>query len=130
MRVFLDANILFSAADARSITSADLAELIRLGHEVVTNSYAWDETKRNLMRKRPHMLEGLEDLRSMLEIVDTSNPFLNIECAEKDKEILAGAISAGCTHLWTGDKRHFGTFYGKKVHGVLIVPSVSIMFGL
>ena len=126
MKVFLDANILFSAADAQSKTSEVLSELVSSGHEAVTNVYAWDETERNLMKKRPHMLRGFEDLRGLVEIVDTSLARLDVECEEKDMAILAGAIDAGCSHLWTGDKKHFGKFYGKRIHGLLVVPSVPL----
>ncbi len=49
----------------------------------------------------------------------------DVELVEKDKPILAGAIGAGCTHLWTSDRLHFGPFYGTVVHGVRIVSSIQ-----
>jgi len=126
MRIFLDANVLFSLADARSRTSETLSMLMQFNHEVVTNSYAWGEAYRNLESKRPHWLSGLEELRDMVMLVDTAGILLNIECEEKDKPILAGAIGTGCTHLWTGDKAHFGKYYGRKIHGVMIVSNILL----
>jgi hypothetical protein len=50
----------------------------------------------------------------------------DLEVAEKDKPILAGAIGAACTHLWTSDRLHFGAWYGKCLHSVLIVSSIHL----
>ena len=126
MRVFLDANILFSAAGTESKTANTLAKLIKNGHEAVTNSYAWDEAADNLTKKRPHTLGTLEKLRGLVKIIDDTKPYLTFDCEEKDRQILAGAIGTGCSHLWTGDKKHFGMFYGRRIHGVLVVPSVPL----
>ncbi len=32
------------------------------------------------------------------------------------------AIEANATHLLTGDIRHFGSFFGKRVEGILVLP--------
>jgi predicted nucleic acid-binding protein len=126
MRVFLDANILFSATDTRSRISVFFLELLRLGHEAVTSSYAWAETQRNLERKRPHWLNGLDRIRNHIEISDASIKPVGVACVEKDEPILAGAIGARCTHLWTGDKAHFGAFYGRKICGVTVISSFHL----
>ena len=39
----------------------------------------------------------------------------------KDRPILVAAIAAQATHLLTGDFKHFGPLYGKRIHGVLIL---------
>ena len=44
-----------------------------------------------------------------------------MELAEKDRPILDAAIAGKCTHLLTGDAKHFGTWMGKSVSGVKIV---------
>jgi len=126
MRVFLDANILFSASDLKSRTSFILLELLRLNHEAVTSPYAWAETQRNLERKRPRCLNGFERIRDRITIVDAWETPVGVECVAKDTPILAGAIGAKCTHLWTGDKAHFGMFYGKKICGVTVVSTVLL----
>ena len=43
-----------------------------------------------------------------------------IYMADKDQPILAGAMGAGCSHLWTNDARHFGSFYGRTIDSVLV----------
>ena len=126
VRVFLDANVLFSASDLRSRTAETLRTLIQQNHEVVTNSYAWGEVWRNVSTKCPHWLSSLERFRDVVEIIDASVNPVDVECVEKDIPILAGAIGAQCTHLWTGDKAHFGKFYGKKTHGVTVVSSILL----
>ena len=126
MRVFLDANILFSASELQSRTFATLAALLQLNHEAVTSPYAWGETQRNLGRKRPHLLDGFKALRDMVTIVDAWETPVGVECVAKDAPILAGAIGAKCTHLWTGDKAHFGMFYGKRICGVTVVSGIQL----
>jgi len=44
-----------------------------------------------------------------------------LELAEKDRPILDAAIAGNCTHLLTGDARHFGMWMGKSVSGIKIV---------
>jgi uncharacterized protein len=40
---------------------------------------------------------------------------------EKDIPIIFAAIEAHATHLLTGDVRHFGAYFGKKIEGVMII---------
>ena len=39
---------------------------------------------------------------------------------EKDRLVLAAAAALGCGALVTGDRTHFGRFYGRTVAGVRI----------
>ena len=125
MKVFLDANILFSASDSNSATRRLLEVLSRRG-SAVTNPHAWEEARRNLERKRPHLLPGLESLRQTVAITSAFRLPADVAVAEKDKPVLAGAVGAACTHLWTSDRQHFGALYGKTLHGVAIVSSVQL----
>ena len=43
-----------------------------------------------------------------------------VNLPEKDQPILAAAFKARATHLLTGDRRHFGECFGKRICGVLI----------
>ncbi len=36
--------------------------------------------------------------------------------------ILLAAIDGRATHLLTGDREHFGSFYRREIGGVLILP--------
>ena len=121
-RIFLDANVLFSAAwrpesPLRALWSRDV--------ERVTSSYAVEEARRNLAALRPESLPDLEHLLTGLRIQPVTDDMgldPGIPLAEKDRPILAAAIAILATHLLTGDKTHFGPFYGTTVHGVRILP--------
>jgi uncharacterized protein len=122
MKVFLDANILFSAADPASNTRHLLDDLAAKA-QMVTSPHAIEEARRNLALKRPHQVAGLDEL---LRVVVTTGAFRrDIESGlpEQDFPIIAGAAGAECTHLWTGDQRHFGQWYGKQLIGVRVVSS-------
>jgi uncharacterized protein len=121
--VFLDANILFSAAYR---SDAGLKRLWKLpGARLITSAYAAEEARRNL--GYPERREDLAGLLDSLEVVTTALPaehllYSTVKLPEKDQPILLAAIGAGATHLLTGDFRHFGSHYGERIVGVLILP--------
>ena len=121
-RLFLDANVLFSAAYR---SDAGVQRLWALdGATLLTSHYAIEEALRNLREE-----EQRERLRGLLQNVE-SVPALSldpdargsVELREKDWPILGGAVAAGATHLITGDRRDFGPFFGTVLFGVLILP--------
>jgi uncharacterized protein len=120
VKVFLDANILFSAARPDSPLRALVLSLIKQS-ACVTNSHAVTEAERNLASKQPqHSLSG----RELIHQVPLDNRYTDPPTGtlpEKDKPILGGAIATRCTHLLTGDRTHFGSFYGRKIKGVEVV---------
>jgi len=120
MRIFLDANILFSAAQPQSRMAAFL-EVIFDKEECLTNPYAVDEARRNLALKFPGGLKSLERLAKRCEMVSRLAADLAVDLPLKDKPILGGAIAGQATHLLTGDERDFGKYWGKTVQGVKIV---------
>lgn len=120
-RVFLDANVLFSAA-----WRADSA-LTRLWEDpgrriLVTSTYAVAEAERNLPDTERRA--RLEALLARTEVVadpgDASLP-ADIALPENDRPILAAAIAARCTHLLTGDRANFGPLIGTVVNGIRIL---------
>ena len=121
--IFLDANVLFSGAYR---PDAGLRRLWTLpGVRLITSVYAAEEARRNL--SNPGQRRDLEELLGSVEIVPTAAPpdhslFSDLELPQKDWPILLAAISAGATHLLTGDFRHFGPYYGKRIEGVLVLP--------
>lgn len=126
MRIFLDANILFSAADIRSATHQLLLMALKAG-SVVTSPHAWEEARRNLANKRPHLLPGLDDIKGRIELTHALQEHLDVEIEEKDRPILAAAVASACTHLWTSDRMHFGHLYNKIVQGVRVVSSLQLL---
>ncbi len=121
-RLFLDANILFSAAYR---SDAGVQRLRTAPNsELVTSDYAIEEATRNLADADQR--ERLDGLLESVEIVPSRvlDPDLrgNVQLRDKDWPILSGAVAAGATHLITGDTRDFGSYFGTEVLGILILP--------
>ena len=128
-RVFLDANVLFSAAHATDNCFLELWH--RKNIQLLTSEYAVQETGRNLTG-----VERLKRLKRLLEAMEivpcrTAHPPpdapLGVVLPPKDRPILVAAVNAQATHLLTGDRRHFGKYYGKRVCGVLIQPPAQYL---
>jgi predicted nucleic acid-binding protein len=127
-RIFLDANVLFSAAWR---DDAGLQRLWRLaGTTLVTSSYALEEARRNLPDERQR--QRLQKLATDLEIgearQEASVP-AGIALPTADRPILGAAIATGATHLLTGDRRAFGPYFDKTVSGVLIPKPATYLAG-
>lgn len=123
VRLFLDANILFSAAYREN---AGLAKLWKLSHiKPISSDYAITEAERNL--REQHQLQRLKIFVHSLEVITTYNDSLipcDITLSAKDRPILAAAIVAKANFLITGD-RDFEHLFGKKILGVTVItPSV------
>jgi predicted nucleic acid-binding protein len=121
-RVFLDANVLFSAA---YMESSGLARLWQLADaELLSSDYAIEEARRNLAPDREPALARLSRLTATLTIVNLpQNPkqSLNVRIDAKDRPILLAAIRGKADYLLTGDGRHFGHLYGKRIEGVMVL---------
>jgi len=120
MRVFLDANILFSAS-LRGSRLRDLLGILFARAHCLTNAYAVEEARRNLELKAPDGLPRLETLVRKCELVLVSTVELDVVVKSKDMPILGGAVTGKATHLLTGDERDFGSLFGKSVQGVTVV---------
>jgi predicted nucleic acid-binding protein len=120
MRVFLDANILFSAAQSHSRMRAFL-DILMDRAKCLTNEYAIEEARRNLAAKFPDTIKALERLAKRCEVISRLETDLKIELPLKDVPILSGAIAGHATHLLTGDEKDFGKFWGTTIQGVKIV---------
>lgn len=118
-RLFLDANVLFSAA-YRSDSGLRALWSCR-GVTLLTTAYAAEEARRNLPDDAAR-----SRLEKLLSTVDTVPDILTgelpdrVDLPEKDRPILLSAMAANATHLVTGDRAHFGQFFGRSVAGVLI----------
>ncbi len=125
MKVFLDANILFSASIPKSLLAGFLSGLERHA-TLITNAYAKAEAERNIAAKAPKRLAAYHEFAEKLQVVPLLVFDLDVELAEKDRPILCGAIAAHSDYLLTGDKKDFGHLYGQTVRGVKIV-SVQLL---
>jgi len=120
--LFLDANILFSAAYREN---SGLLRLWKLkAATLVSSTYAIEEARRNLDQEGQR--ERLEELLIRVEKLPYRHENIelpeNVMIKEKDKPILLAAIATKADYLITGDMRDFGKFYGKKIRGVTILP--------
>jgi len=120
-RLFLDANVLFSAAYRKEAGVARLWELH--GSVLITSDYAVEEARRNLTEAHQRerlaaLLDGIEVTRSRTLAHSLRG---EVDLPEKDWPILSDALAGGATHLITGDFRHFGPYFGKRILGVLIL---------
>ena len=68
MRIFLDANILFSAVKSDGAVHAFVAMLLDVGHECWVDGYVVDEARRNIMAKAPGRLSHLDALVSRVRM--------------------------------------------------------------
>ena len=126
--VFLDANVLFSAA-----YRAD-SRLRRLWHlrgvQLITSGFAVEEARRNLTTaaQRTELHTLLESIRIVAFSGPLDHPvFATIALPDKDRPILLAAITARATHLVTGDLQHFGPYYGQEIEGVRIMPPADYL---
>ena len=130
MRIFLDANILFSAAKSNGGVRQLLDRLIKARHDCCVDGYVVEEARRNLALKAPQGLTVLEALLVEMHVAPAQPGDAPLEAAlplpEKDRPVLAAAIRHRCAALVTGDRTHFGRHYGKTVRGVTIHSPRSI----
>ena len=117
-RVFLDANILYSVCHGSPGLERlwDLAE--KGACRLPASGYVIDEARRNL--QSPERVRRLDDFLLHMEVVLEAD--MRIECPvsldERDRPVLMAAISAWADYLLTGDKRHFGDYFGQRIAGV------------
>ena len=119
MKIFLDANILFSAVLPGSRTGKFLTVVLKRA-EIVTSAYAVEEARRNLAGHKPVTLDELRRLAYAMPLVNGTAMLPDLALPAKDRPILAAAIAAGCTHLLTGDFKHFGPLLGQSIGGVRV----------
>ena len=106
-RVFLDANVLFSAAYRSDAAVRRLWQLKIAA--LMTSAYAAEEARRNLAN--PAQLAALEELLNSIQVMPESPqylPWASKLVPDKDAPILAAAIGARADVLLTGDIKHFG----------------------
>ena len=83
-----------------------------------------EEARRNIESKAPSRLPALAALLDLMEIASVGfDPATAIGASvlpEKDRPVLAAAIRLKCDVLVTGDRTHFGRFYGREVNGLAV----------
>jgi predicted nucleic acid-binding protein len=124
-RVFLDANVLFSAAYRASSGLLALWKVRKA--RLCSSRYAVEEARINL--DEAPQRERLIRLSFSLELFEAQPQELpgRMVLPEKDVPIMLAAISARATHLLTGDGRHFGPYFGRTFAGILVLPPADYL---
>ena len=127
-RLFLDANVLFTAAhspDGKAALLFDALELKRW--QLVASAFAIAEARRNVAAKYPARSARLESLIAQLtEVGQPTAVGIGIRLPEKDQPIYLAALACRATHLLTGDLRHFGPHMNQpQATGGLIIQTVG-----
>jgi len=110
--VFLDANILFSAAYRETTALRQLWTLPAV--QLMTSDYAIQEVRRNLDRAKHPLFAAL--LQEII-VVPTPAPGSRLlppalVLPVKDAPIFLAAAATSATHLVTGERRQFGSYFG------------------
>lgn len=128
IRLFLDANVLFTAAHNPSGKAALVIDLGAQGYwEIVSCSYAIEEARRNISIKFPDSLKRFEAfMATVIKVPSRSGRNCPVILPEKDRPILEAAIQCKASHLLTGDIKDFGPFMKKpNLTSGVIIQTVS-----
>ncbi len=125
IRVFLDANVVFSASN-RDSNIARLIHRLLETDEVITSDFAAEEARRNIQVKRPTWAIHLQRLLHQIQVVPSSQFNLPVELSEKDQPILCTAIRSQCQYLATDDRKDFGHLYDQIVEGITIISLAKL----
>ena len=121
VRLFLDANVLISAA------WKDNSKVARLWStpdvELITSNYVVIECKRNLpgSEQQNRLSQFLQTVR-VLEFQRTPVLENSPDLPEKDRHVLAATVLARADFLVTGDRKHFGAWYEDAILGIRVEP--------
>jgi predicted nucleic acid-binding protein len=124
-RLFLDANVLFSAAYR---ANAGLLQFWKLKNVALCSSrYALEEARINLTEDvQKHRLDKLASAIDFFDSIPRGLP-RDVVVPDKDLPILLAAIAARSTHLITGDVHHFGRYFGKTIEGMLVLSPADYL---
>jgi len=133
VKLFLDANVIFSAAHREEGRSQDLVALAQAGLcELLASRHAIEEARRNLELKsagfEPRLAKALAQVTMVAEA-----PAALVEWGRaqglplKDAPILAAAVSAHADLLVTGDGRDFGHLFGHVLRGTRVVTPAAAL---
>ena len=133
MRIFADANVLFSAARSAGAIRTLLQMLQSEGHALAADAYVVAEARRNLQYKvSADALAFLEDLLGQIKVRKVIYAEVAHEQSlvgwlpEKDRPVLLAAMAMRCDVLLTGDRTHFGAGYGKTFAGVTVYAPAQL----
>ena len=133
MKLFLDANIIFTAAYSPQGLSHGLFRLAAFGKcSLCTSAFAREEAERNIQKKAPEKLTEVTKLMQQVEFFPEPHPQLvrrveRLPMAGKDAPVLAAAIQGKADIFVTGDRRDFGHLFGQLIEGVKILTPADTL---
>ena len=125
MKIFLDANILFSASLPGSQMRRLVDRLLR-DHQVRSSNYAYEEALRNLQLNRKSAVPVLLELAKGIEILQSVDGELPVPIAAKDRPILYTALKSGSGFLLTGDQKDFGHLMTQTIGSLTILSPLPM----
>lgn len=131
MRIFLDANVLFSAARSAGAVRQLVYAVHAAGHMLVADEYVATEARRNVAAKASgDAMDYLHALLGQIEVSPVQYPGTAqaalLWLPEKDRPVLLAAMTLKCDALVTGDRTHFGAGYGKVFGGVTLYSPAQL----
>ena len=131
LRILLDANILFSAANSNGAVRQLLHDLHADGHVLAADAYVATEAHRNIAAKSTgDAVDYLQALLSRIEVnavrYDANAGSAADWLPEKDRPVMLAAIACHCDALVTGDRTYFGSGYGKAFAGVTVYSPAQL----
>ena len=98
MRLFLDANVLFTAAHNPGGRSAAICQLARAGLcTLVTSPHALEEARRNVRLKHPSAVDALEELVAVTSVDPHAIP-LSDDGGQHQLRVVLGEPAAAVAH--------------------------------
>ena len=136
MKLFFDANVVFSAAHQEEGRAQAIAALARAGRcTLLVSAHALEEAQRNLALKSTGHEPRLERFLAAVSLVPEAPAALVAWAGgqglpPKDAPILAAAVHAQADFLVTGDHRDFGHLFGLTLRGVKVVTPAQALAAL
>ena len=137
-RIFLDANILFSAAKSDGAVRQLLSDLHADGLRLVVDAYVTAEARRNIAIKADAashryleaLLNAVEAATAYPQMQDDQFAHMVDWLPEKDRPVLRAAIANRCDALVTGDRKDFGSGFGQSFGGVVIYTPAQLVLAV
>ena len=127
MRLFLDANVLFSACHSSNGRSLALFRLAEIGRcTLCASSHVVEEARRNLVTRSTADIADFDRLVEQLERTAEAPAKLvrwagEHDLGANDAPVLAAAVVGRADFLVTGDRTHFDGLFGREFGGVTVL---------
>jgi predicted nucleic acid-binding protein len=133
VRLFLDANVIFTAAHNPGGRSSALFELATHGScRLSTSPHASAEAERNLRLKYPEAMGRFNVLLRLITTEGEAGPSdvawaLGERLPLNDAPVLAAAVACRADVLVTGDRTHFGHLFGRRVRSLQVLTPADAL---